>query len=86
MDVALDFACPSEEAPQVIALSPHKFPEFQEADLLHFDAGVGFDAPEQIGTAPRSEAMSLGGVPHEADAVPHGDIIATNPGGVYTQK
>lgn len=84
MDVTLDFARPSQETPQVMALSPHEFPKFQKADLLHFDAGVGLNAPEKVRTAPRSEAVSFCGVPHEADAVPHGDMIATKLRGVYT--
>jgi len=86
VNVTLHFAGPSQEAPQVQALSPHKFPKFQEADLLHLDAGVGLDAPEQIGTAPGSEAVSFGGVPDKADRVPHGDMISTNTWDVHDPK
>ena len=77
MDVALDFSGPSQEAPEVMALSPHELPEFQESDLLHFYAGVGLDAPEEIGAAPRGKAVSLSRIPQEADGVPHDVIITT---------
>ena len=60
-----------------MALSPHKFPELQKPDLLHLDARVGLDPPKQIRTSPWSKAMAFGGVPHEADAVLHGQIITT---------
>jgi hypothetical protein len=70
-------ASPAEETPEIVALPPHELPELQEADLLHLDAGIGLDTPEKIGAAPRSEAMSLGGVPEKADTVPHAGIINT---------
>src|SRR5580698_1117610 len=46
MGVALHLDRPFQKAPQLSALAPHKLPEFQEADLLHLDAGVGLDAPQ----------------------------------------
>ena len=75
-------AGPAQEAPEVAALAPHELPELEESDLLHFDAGVGLDAPEKIGAAPGGEAMSLGGIPEKADTVPHAGIIATKAFGV----
>ena len=63
MDVVVHLAGPAQETPEVAALPPHELPEFQKADLLHLDARVGLDAPEEIGAAPRGEAMSLGGIP-----------------------
>lgn len=77
LDVTLDFASPSQEAPQIVALSPHEFPELHESNLLHLYPGVGLDAPEKIGAAPRGEMMAFGGVPDEADGVAHAVIITT---------
>ena len=71
MDVALQFARPLEEAPEVPPLPPHKFPEFQKADLRHLHAGVGLDAPQKVGTPPWSQTMPLGGIPEEAERVAH---------------
>jgi len=68
MDVAFHFARPAKKSPQVAALAPHKFPEFQKADLRHLDASVGFDPPQQVGTAPGRKAVSLGRVPEKAEA------------------
>jgi len=45
VDVVLHFAGPLQETPEVAPLVPHKFPEFQESDLLHFDAAIGLDSP-----------------------------------------
>jgi hypothetical protein len=77
MDVVFHLAGPAKEAPEVMALTPHELPELEESDLLHLDASVGLDAPEEIGTAPGCETMSLGGVPEKAGAVPHAGIINT---------
>ena len=46
--------------------SPHEAPEFEKADFVHLDSGVGLDAPTQIGAAPWSEPMAAGGNPDEA--------------------
>lgn len=86
MDVVFHLAGPAQESPEVAAFSPHKFPELKEADLFHLDSGVGFDAPEKIGTAPGGEAMSLGGVPEKADAVPHAGIINTKAWAVQKRR
>ena len=77
MDIAFHLACPAQKAPEVVALPPHKLPEFQEPDLLHLDAGVGLDAPQEIGASPRGEAVAFRRVPEEADSIPHGAIIPT---------
>src|SRR5947207_13469629 len=81
MDVALHFARPFQKAPEVSAFPPHEFPKFQETDLRHLHTGVGFDAPEQIGTSPRSQAMSLGGIPEKAELVAHAAIIPSRSSG-----
>ena len=77
MGVALHLAGPAQEAPQFVAFSPHKFPELQEADLLHLHAGISLDAPEKIRATPWSQAMATGGVPEEADFVAHAAPIIT---------
>ena len=74
MHVALDFSRPFQKAPEVAALPPHEFPEFEEADLLHLDSTIGLDPPQQIGAAPRSKAMSAGRVPEKSKHVAHGYI------------
>src|SRR5208283_6207621 len=75
MSVALHLARPLEKTPQFPALTPHEFPEFQKSDLRHLHPGVGFDAPEQIRTAPRRQAMTAGSIPQEAEDAPHAAII-----------
>ena len=62
MGVTLHLSRPAEEAPEFVTLTPHEFPELQEADLRHLNAGVGFDAPEKIWATPGSKAMAAGGV------------------------
>src|SRR5580692_333576 len=86
MDPAVHRACPLEEAPEVVAFAPHKFPEFQEADLGHLHAGVGFDAPQQVGAAPGGQTMAFGGVPQEAETVAHVDIIPARSGSASWKK
>src|SRR6266567_3442446 len=75
MGVTLHLSRPFQKAPEIAALAPHEFPKFQKADLRHLHAGIGFNAPEQIGTAPRGESMSPGGVPKKAKLVAHAAII-----------
>ena len=58
----------------MVALAPHEFPEFHEADLLHLHAGIGFNSPKKIRAAPWSQVMAASGVPEEADLL-HGSII-----------
>jgi len=77
MGVALHVSRPAQETPEFTAFAPHKFPELKESDLLHLDSRVGLDAPEKIGTAPRSQAMAASGIPEEADLVAHGVIITS---------
>ena len=71
MNVSLHLASPLEEAPQFSSLPPHEFPEFQESDLRHFDASVGFDTPQKVRTTPRGQVMTSSGVPQEAETVIH---------------
>ena len=77
MDIALHLVGPTQEAPEFVTLAPHEFPELQKADLLHLDAGVGFDSPEKVRASPRGKAMAAGSVPQKADLVPHAAIIPT---------
>ena len=86
MDVAFHLASPAQKAPEVVALPPHKFPEFQKPDLLHLDAGIGLDAPEKIRASPGGEAVAFRGIPEEADSVPHGVMIPTKGWGVQKRK
>src|ERR1035437_3864423 len=72
MDVAIHLRGPLEEAPQAGSLGPQEFPEFQESNLGHLDAGVGLDAPEKIRTAPGGNPVATGGVPKKAQHRPHG--------------
>lgn len=78
MDVAFDLAGPAQKSPEFAAFTPHELPKLQKTDLLHLDAGVSFDAPEKIWTAPGSQMVSACGIPEEADLVAHGPIITTN--------
>ena len=71
MDVAIHFICPFEEAPEIRAFGPKKFPEFEEADLGHFDPGVGLNAPEKIGATPGGETVPACRVPEKAQHLPH---------------
>jgi len=78
--VAIHLGRPLEKAPEAGALAPEKFPELKETDLRHFDAAVGLNAPQQVGAAPRGQAMAFGGIPQKAERVAHGDIINTRRG------
>jgi len=69
--VAIHLSRPLQKSPQAGALAPEKFPKLKESDLRHLDAAVGLDPPEQIRTAPRSEAMAFGGVPEKAEGMAH---------------
>jgi hypothetical protein len=42
---AFHFHRPPQKTPEVSALSPEKFPEFDETDLLHFQAAIGLNPP-----------------------------------------
>ena len=66
------FARPLQKTPQIAALSPEKFPEFNKPDLLHLKAAVGLNAPEQIRASPRRQTMAASRVPHEAKDGEHG--------------
>lgn len=86
MDVAFHLASPAQKAPEVMALPPHKFPEFQKTDLLHLDTGVGLDTPKKVGASPRRETVAFRGIPEEADSVPHGVMIPTKGWGVQKPR
>ncbi len=74
MDPAFHFAGPFQKAPQFAALAPYEFPEFQESNLRHLHARVGFNAPQKIGTSPRSEPMPLRRIPQKAELGAHARI------------
>lgn len=84
MGPALHLPRPTQESPKFAAFAPHEFPELEETDLLHLHAGIGLDAPEEIGTPPRREAMAPGGIPQEADLVAHDLIITTVSAGLQS--
>jgi tetratricopeptide (TPR) repeat protein len=86
MGVAFHLSRPAEESPQFVALAPHEFPEFHEADLLHLHTSVGLDAPEKVWATPWSQAMATGSVPEESDLVAHGVIITTKGTKVHEGK
>ena len=75
MTVVFHFCCPLHESPKVAALSPHELPEFEKADLSHLHTAVGFDPPQQVGTAPRREAVPTRRIPEEAEDIPHAKAI-----------
>jgi hypothetical protein len=78
MGVTLHLSCPLEKAPEFAAFTPHEFPKFQKADLGHFHAGISLNTPQQVGTAPRGQAMALRGIPKEPELVAHALIITIN--------
>ena len=45
--------------------------ELQEPDALHLDAGVSFDTPAQVRTAPGRQAMTPRGIPDESQDIAH---------------
>jgi len=69
--VAVHGGGPFEEADEFVALAEEESPEFEEADLIHFDAAIGLDAPAQIRAAPGGEMVAAGGVPQKSKDVAH---------------
>src|SRR5581483_9825 len=69
--VALHLRSPLQETPEIAALSPDEGPELDEVDLLHFDATVGFHAPQQIRAAPRRQPVAASCVPEKAQQIAH---------------
>jgi hypothetical protein len=69
--VVFHLSGPVHEAREFVALTPHESPKGEEADLVHLQAGIGLNAPAQVGAAPGSEAMSASCVPSEAKDVAH---------------
>ena len=57
---------PLQKAHELVSRSPDKSPEFEKPDFVHLDAGVGRDAPTQVGAAPWCEAVAAGSNPDEA--------------------
>ena len=80
----LHLGSPLQESPQVFSFPPHEFPELQEANLRHFDAAVSFNAPEEVRTTPREQAVSTGGIPKKTQDDPHGSeysvVVQTSAG------
>lgn len=72
-NVALHFSGPLQKTPQVVAFPPEEIPKLKEVDLLHFDAAIGLNPPQKIGTAPGRDAVAAGGVPDEAE---HGEHLS----------
>ena len=60
---ALHFRRPAKKTPQILPLSPQEFPKLQQPDLVHLDARIGLDAPQQIRAAPGPQVVSAGGIP-----------------------
>ena len=56
---------------ELMPLSPEESPEFEKADLVHFQTGVGFDSPAQVWTAPGRETMPAACDPNESKNFPH---------------
>src|SRR4029077_2084587 len=75
VNIPLHLARPLQEAPQVSPFAPGKFPELQETDLRHLDAGVGLDAPKQVGAAPRGQVMTPRGIPEKTNDIAHGVLV-----------
>lgn len=75
MDVAVHLSGPHQKSPKIVALAPHELPKFQKADLLHLDAGIGFDSPQEVGAAPGRETMAFSGIPEKTKPMAHADII-----------
>src|SRR5262249_41882902 len=71
VDVVVHLAGPLQESPQAVAFGPQKLPEFEEADLGHLNAGVRFDAPEQVGATPGGDPVAASRIPEEAQHLSH---------------
>ena len=57
---------PAQIPRQILPLSPRKTPEAEEIDLGGGDAPIGFDAPAEIGTPPRPQAVTARELPQKA--------------------
>ena len=71
MDIVIHLRGPLQKAPQAGSLRPQEFPELEESDLGHFDAGESLDPPQKIRTAPWRNPVAAGGVPEKAQHRPH---------------
>ena len=86
MSIAIHLSRPLQKTPQAGALAPQKFPELKEANFRHLDAAVGLDAPQQIWTPPRGQAMAPGGVPQKAQGMAHAIHDTSGRGGEYIRS
>ena len=75
MNIAIHLTRPFQEPPQAVPLGPQEFPELQESDLGHLDAGEGLDAPKKVGTAPGRNPVAASGIPDEAQHLPHRHLV-----------
>jgi hypothetical protein len=58
--VIVHLSGPFQKVPQLFSFPDHESPEFNEANLVHLQAGIRFHAPAQVGAAPGGQAMSAG--------------------------
>ena len=77
----IDLRRPLQKSPEAGSLRPEKFPELQESDLRHLDAGIGFNPPKQEGTAPRGNPVAASGVPEKAQHGAHADSLQASVAG-----
>src|SRR6267378_2331431 len=69
--VVFHFGGPAQKSSELSAFAEQEAPEFEEADLIHFQAGVGFHAPAQIGAAPGRQMVASRCVPKKSKYQPH---------------
>jgi hypothetical protein len=68
---SIELASPVQKADQVSLLLPYEAEEVSGAYAVRFPPGVSFDAPTQIFTAPRPQAMSTCGIPQKPHPASH---------------
>jgi hypothetical protein len=59
------------EVEELAALGEEEVQEVAEADLFGVQAGVGFQTPLEVGTAPGSEVVTASGCPEESEGLKH---------------
>lgn len=69
--VVLHLASPLQKTQDLVSFPPHEAAELGKADALHLNAGVGLDAPAEVGTPPRRQAVPARGTPKKAQDVAH---------------
>ncbi len=67
---------PVQEPNEFALFSPQESKELEEANLMHFDAGIGLNSPTQVRTPPGGQMMAAGCIPKEPEDVPHTISIA----------